>query len=228
MSTPTARTDRRQKWWSEKRKSRANKREGLRPNPSSADHFVIPLENKGGFKPSTQTKHAIEAANGKTPSTTTKNKKSEKVQPKTKNNVKVNNKVTGESVKKKNNSVKSADNNSEKPPPKNETKYVLFVGNLPFSVTKENLEEHFRKTGGVKNIRIPQDKAKQCSRGFAYIEFKDRISHGIALRLHHTTLAGRKINVEFTSIGGGKNENRKEKLRKKNEALAKHKMALGS
>ena len=26
-------------------------------------------------------------------------------------------------------------------------KYVLFVGNLPYSVTKEQLEEHFRKTG---------------------------------------------------------------------------------
>lgn len=50
----------------------------------------------------------------------------------------------------------------------------------------------------------------------------------IALRLHHTTLGGRKINVEFTSIGGGKSENRKDKLKRKNEALAKHKMALGS
>jgi hypothetical protein len=26
-------------------------------------------------------------------------------------------------------------------------KYVLFVGNLPYAVTKEQLEEHFRKTG---------------------------------------------------------------------------------
>lgn len=41
-------------------------------------------------------------------------------------------------------------------------KYVLFVGNLPYSVTKEQLEEHFRKTGGcdrkclynVSNFRL--------------------------------------------------------------------------
>ena len=26
-------------------------------------------------------------------------------------------------------------------------KYVLFVGNLPYSVTKEQIEDHFRKTG---------------------------------------------------------------------------------
>ena len=28
-------------------------------------------------------------------------------------------------------------------------KYVLFVGNLPYSVTKEQVEDHFRKTGKV-------------------------------------------------------------------------------
>lgn len=27
--------------------------------------------------------------------------------------------------------------------------YVVFVGNLPYAVTKEQLEEHFRKTGKV-------------------------------------------------------------------------------
>ena len=45
----------------------------------------------------------------------------------------------------------------------------------------------------------------------------------IALRLHNTTLGGRKINVEFTSAGG-KNEHRQQKLKSKNEKLAKFKM----
>ena len=117
---------------------------GLRPNPSAADHFVIPIGNKGGFKPSTQIQNAIATANGKTAPIPPKNKKSpDKLQPKTKTNVRTNNKVPGESTKKKDNSV--TDNNSDQP--KIETKYVLFIGNLPYSVTKENLEEHFRKTG---------------------------------------------------------------------------------
>ena len=46
----------------------------------------------------------------------------------------------------------------------------------------------------------------------------------IALRLHHTTLGGRKINVEFTSIGGGKSQERKDKLKLKNLSRAKMKM----
>ncbi|GFO00485.1 RNA-binding protein 34 [Plakobranchus ocellatus] len=103
-------------------------------------------------------------------------------------------------------------------------KYVLFIGNLPYDITREQLEEHFRKTGGIKSIRIPRDKATDQGRGFAYMEFDGRISHGIALRLHQTTLGGRKINVEFTSIGGGKSEARKEKLREKNRKRKKMKM----
>uniref|UniRef100_A0A0B6Z6H9 RRM domain-containing protein n=2 Tax=Arion vulgaris TaxID=1028688 RepID=A0A0B6Z6H9_9EUPU len=103
-------------------------------------------------------------------------------------------------------------------------KYVLFIGNLPFDITREQLEEHFRKTGGIKSIRIPKEKHTDKGRGFAYMEFESRISHGIALRLHQTTLGGRKINVEFTSIGGGKSEKRKEKLKIKNQKRKKMKM----
>ncbi|GAB1609399.1 nuclear localization sequence-binding protein-like [Argonauta hians] len=100
--------------------------------------------------------------------------------------------------------------------------YVVFVGNLPYSVTKEQLEEHFRKTGGVKKVRIPTERGTNKPRGFAYIEFKDRISHKIGLRMHHTHLNGRQINVEFTSIGGN-NPRRREKLQQKNSKLSKMK-----
>lgn len=88
------------------------------------------------------------------------------------------------------------DINAASPIPSN---YVLFIDNLPFDITKEQLMDHFRKTGGVKSVRIPKEKGSGKGRGFAYMEFKDRISHGIALRLHHTTLCGRRINVEFQS-----------------------------
>ncbi|KAK7092344.1 uncharacterized protein [Littorina saxatilis] len=77
-------------------------------------------------------------------------------------------------------------------------RYILFIGNLPYTIDKGQLMSHFRKTGGVKSIRIPKDKSGK-GKGFAYVEFKDRISHGIALRLHHTTLGGRRINVEFST-----------------------------
>ena len=30
--------------------------------------------------------------------------------------------------------------------------YVLFVGNLPYDVTKEDLQEHFKRTGTMKPV----------------------------------------------------------------------------
>jgi len=94
-------------------------------------------------------------------------------------------------------------------------KYVLFISNLPYNVTKEQLEEHFRKTGGIKAIRIPKERGKDVGKGFAYMEFDGRISHGIALRLHHTTLRGHKINVEFTTIDGNTDSKKKTQMRRR-------------
>nr|XP_022315227.1 uncharacterized RNA-binding protein C365.04c-like isoform X2 [Crassostrea virginica] len=205
------RKDRRKSWWGEQKK-KEKKRDGLRKStltvrPSMYTETKI-ITQEEDSKPRSQN-HA--KANRKKPklSGDTKPSKSVKSKPPTKN-------------------PEPASEESPAPSPSKllPQKYVLFVGNLPYSVTKEQLEEHFRKTGGVKAIRIPKEKGTGNCKGFAYVEFKDRISHGIALRLHHTTLGGRKINVEFTSHGSGKNDQRKEKLKLKNLKLAKMKVPL--
>ena len=41
--------------------------------------------------------------------------------------------------------------------------------------------------GGVKKVRIPLEKGSEKSRGFAYIEFKDRISHNVSCKANHIT-----------------------------------------
>ncbi|KAK3106168.1 hypothetical protein FSP39_014159 [Pinctada imbricata] len=175
------------------------------------------IQNKGGFRTSVKVKNKPKkptTINNKT--LVQKNNHVKEVKTSQKNSPSEK-KVSIEST-----SVSEPDSPS-KHMPKN---YVLFIGNLPYNVTQEQLEDHFRKTGGVKKIRIPKKKGEEKTRGFAYIEFKDRISHNIALRLHQTTLAGRKINVEFTSIGGGKSLDRKDKLKMKNLSRAKMKMPL--
>jgi len=45
----------------------------------------------------------------------------------------------------------------------------------------------------------------------------------IGLKLHHTRLKGRRINVEITCGGGGKSQGRKEKIRERNEKLQQKK-----
>lgn len=94
-------------------------------------------------------------------------------------------------------------------------RFILFVGNLPYDITQEQLQKHF-KSCKPDRIRIRQDK------GIAFMEFDNdtkEIQHkmGLALALHHSTLNNRKINVELTVGGGGNSEARVNKLKEKND-----------
>lgn len=117
---------------------------GLRPNPSAVDHFVITTENKGGFKPSDQTKKVLSSEH-QSPS-----KASPNSQKTAKSKVQDKVKISTDKASKKNDNIKQESNNTLDTKPKLETNYVLFIGNLPYNVTKENLEEHFRKTGKIR------------------------------------------------------------------------------
>ena len=70
--------------------------------------------------------------------------------------------------------------------------------------------------------RLPTPKTTQPSsksKGYAFLEFTDKKALQQALRLHHSELEGRKINVELTAGGGGKSEHRVKKLQERNKGL---------
>lgn len=49
----------------------------------------------------------------------------------------------------------------------------VFVGNLPYSATSENLKEYFDSFGPVKDARIMTDRETGQSRGFGFVTFHD-------------------------------------------------------
>lgn len=51
------------------------------------------------------------------------------------------------------------------------------------------------------------------------MEFSHRNALQQGLKLHQSDIEGRKINVELTAGGGGKSENRLEKVKKRNREL---------
>jgi len=57
------------------------------------------------------------------------------------------------------------------------------------------------------------------SKGCAFLEFKHRGALQQGLKLHHSELDGRKINVELTAGGGGKGLIRTKKLKERNKEL---------
>ncbi|KAJ9155337.1 hypothetical protein NKR23_g1844 [Pleurostoma richardsiae] len=106
-------------------------------------------------------------------------------------------------------------------------KYILFIGNLPYSATADALRNHLAsvKPTSVRLLTQRDDPSK--SRGIAFVEFGTYGHMRTCLdKFHHTEFKdpasgqSRKINVELTAGGGGKkSEARKEKIKAKNEDL---------
>ena len=49
----------------------------------------------------------------------------------------------------------------------------LYVGNLPYSATEDQLTELFSRAGKVDNVRVMRDMATGRARGFAFVEMGD-------------------------------------------------------
>ncbi|KAI9305887.1 hypothetical protein BJ944DRAFT_264443 [Cunninghamella echinulata] len=108
----------------------------------------------------------------------------------------------------------------------NGSRFIVFVGNLPFNATKEEIEKHFESVGGIVSVRLLTDKVTKKPKGFAFVEFETSKHLNKALGFHHTLFKKRQINVELTAGGGGKSEARNEKLKKKNERLTEERVSF--
>lgn len=73
----------------------------------------------------------------------------------------------------------------------------------------------------VRLLTTKPDNPKQQpkSRGIAFLELPTSTDLQAALKLHHTQLNGRRINVELTAGGGGKGEERSKKVKERNERV---------
>src|SRR5213083_478698 len=72
----------------------------------------------------------------------------------------------------------------------------LFVGNLPFTVTENDLQDHFAQAGSVVSVNIMQDRATGRSRGFAFIEMASPADAEKAISMfHQKDFQGRPLTV---------------------------------
>ncbi|KAG2139764.1 hypothetical protein DEU56DRAFT_800125 [Suillus clintonianus] len=86
---------------------------------------------------------------------------------------------------------------------------VLFVGNLSFGVSEEQLWEVFGEHGDVKSVRVPTDRDSGRPKGFAYVEFSAlesaQTAHG---QLQGYELDGRSLRLDYSqprdNSGGGR------------------------
>jgi len=82
---------------------------------------------------------------------------------------------------------------------------TLYVSNFPYHFESKDLEELFSECGKVLNIRVPQDRKSQQSKGFAFVTMESERAarkalnysgHKIMKRPLKVTLADKKPEVE--------------------------------
>lgn len=71
----------------------------------------------------------------------------------------------------------------------------LFVGNLPNSMTEEELTSEFKEYGQIESLKIITDRETGRSRGFGFIEMPDGEARNAIDSLNNTEIGGRNITV---------------------------------
>ena len=85
----------------------------------------------------------------------------------------------------------------------------IFVGNLSYSTTQDDLHSAFANYGNVERVNIVTDRETGQPRGFAFVEMSEADAAQSAIaRLNGSDLNGRTLNVNEarpkpTSGGGG-------------------------
>jgi RNA recognition motif-containing protein len=72
----------------------------------------------------------------------------------------------------------------------------LFVGNLPFSATEDELRSAFEAYGEVSDVALIMDRETGRPRGFAFVEMPDSGQANAAIEaLNNSDFGGRSMNV---------------------------------
>ena len=83
----------------------------------------------------------------------------------------------------------------------------IYVGNLSFEVTEQELQEAFEAFGEVTSVKIIKDKYSGQSKGFGFVEMSNRGDGESAINsLKEKEMKGRKLNVNEARprSGGGR------------------------
>ena len=72
----------------------------------------------------------------------------------------------------------------------------IYVGNLPYSVTDDDLRAAFTEFGEVSSAKIIMDKSSGRSKGFGFVEMDNDTEAEEAIKsLNETELQGRNLRV---------------------------------
>ncbi|KAI9781842.1 MAG: hypothetical protein M1839_005634 [Geoglossum umbratile] len=80
---------------------------------------------------------------------------------------------------------------------------IVFVGNIPYGLTEEQITDVFSSVGRVLNFRLVYDRDTGRPKGFGFAEYADpEIAASAVRNLNDYETMGRKLRVDFSHEGG--------------------------
>jgi cold-inducible RNA-binding protein len=74
----------------------------------------------------------------------------------------------------------------------------LFVGNLSYQTTEQDIQDHFAQAGSVTSVSLMMDKFTAKSRGFAFVELSSPEEANQAVEMFNgKELQGRALTVNI-------------------------------
>jgi RNA recognition motif-containing protein len=95
----------------------------------------------------------------------------------------------------------------------------LYVGNLPYDTSDQDLQTLFAGVGTVESVSLMRDMATGRARGFAFVEMAtDEDAQAAISTLNNYDLGGRNMAVnearpKTNSVGGGNGKGRRSESR---------------
>jgi RNA recognition motif-containing protein len=94
---------------------------------------------------------------------------------------------------------------------RNGTVTNIYVGNLSYNATEDDLRQAFSRFGDVSSVSVIKDRETGRARGFAFVEMPDSSQAAEAIEnINNTEIAGRNVTVnearprEDRGGGGGR------------------------
>ncbi len=71
----------------------------------------------------------------------------------------------------------------------------IYVGNLPWSATEEQVQELFAEFGTVLSVKLISDRDTGRARGFGFVEMEDSDAPAAVEALDNASFGGRTLRV---------------------------------
>jgi RNA recognition motif-containing protein len=86
----------------------------------------------------------------------------------------------------------------------------IFVGNLDFTITEDELRQRFAPYGEVERVQIMTDRETRQPRGFGFVEMPNATEAQAAIGgLHGTSVGGRQLTVSEAHAREGEDRPRR-------------------